>query len=209
MTRARAMFEDMHLVYAGMGGVAAMMVCVATMFGTMRLTANERPDSLAAMVTFLATPGSSADAAPIDVAGHARWTARSSAANETAEEDAVFALAATLTRGPGNAGLEPLRSVGRRAASRRLRAPADAVDPIDNNAKLIEGLLDAVARARLGPKQAEGLPASGNTFVWLVTHTTVRASQNTTVVDLPLPAAPASKKHAAFLSAGHPRFAPA
>ena len=91
-------------------------------------------------------------------------------------------------RGRG-AKLEPLRAGGRKAARS------------DDDAK-IEGLLDAVSRARFGP-QAEGLPASGS-MVWLITHTTVRASQSAAGVDLRLPASPPAKKRAAFRAAPRP-----
>src|SRR5206468_3209029 len=90
IARVRGMFDDMHLVYAGLGAVAAGLACVIVMAGTLRSITNERPDSLAAMVAFLATPGSSANAAAVDAVSHARFTARLSGANETAEEDAVF-----------------------------------------------------------------------------------------------------------------------
>jgi hypothetical protein len=55
-----------------------------------------------------------------------------------------------------------------------------------------------VSRARFGP--AEGLPTSGS-MVWLITHTTVRASQSASgagSADLRLPTAPPAKKRAAF-----------
>lgn len=185
VARVRGMFDDMHLVYAGLGSAAATMVCVIIMLGMMRFASSARPDSLAAMVACLATPGSSANAVAIDAASHARWTARFSAANETAEEDAVFTLAEMLTRAGRGATLELLRTGGRSTARS------------DDDAK-IEGLLDAVSRARFGP--AEGLPASGS-MVWLITHTTVRASQSASgagSADLRLPTAPPAKKRAAF-----------
>ena len=193
VARVRGMFDDMHLVYAGLGSAAATMVCVIIMLGMMRFASSERPDSLAAMVACLATPGSSANAVAIDAASHARWTARFSAANETAEEDAVFTLAEMLTRAGRGAKLEALRADGPKAGRS------------NDDAKQIEGLLDAVSRARFGPAQAEGLPASGS-MVWLITHTTVRASQSASgpgSADLRLPAPPA-KKRAAFRAEPRP-----
>ena len=106
--RAQRMFDDMHLVYAGVGATAATAVCVVIMLSMLRFASFGRPDatpaadgrsdSLAAMLDVLATPGSSADAMAIDSASHARWAARLQAANETAEQDAVFALDAIVTR---------------------------------------------------------------------------------------------------------------
>lgn len=185
VARVRGMFDDMHLVYAGVGATVATMVCVVIMLGMLRFASSERPDSLAAMVACLATPGANANAVAIDAASHARWTARFSAANETAEQDTVFALADLLTHEGRDAKLEPLRS---------------GKTPRDRDAQAIEGLLDAVSRARFGP--AEGLPISGS-MVWLIAHTTVRASQSASGADLRLPTVPA-KKRAAFLGAPSP-----
>jgi putative zinc finger protein len=191
VVRVRAMFDDMHLVYAGVGATVATMVCVVIMLSMMRFASSERPDSLAAMVACLAVPGSNANAVAIDPESHARWTARFSAANESAEQETVFALAEALTRDGRDTKLEPLHAAGRRTVQG------------ETDAKLIEGLLDAVSRARFGPPQAEGLPASGS-MVWLIAHTTVRASQSaTTAADLPLPTVPA-KKRAAFRAAPRP-----
>src|SRR5439155_321781 len=78
---------------------------------------------------------SCADAMATDAAAHARWTARFQAANESAEQDAVFALAAAISREGRIAGLDRLRARGLKAAA--------------NDANLIESLMDAVSRARL------------------------------------------------------------
>ena len=196
VARVGAMFEDMHLVYAGLGAAAAAMVCVVIMLGMMRFATNERSDSLAAMVAFLAMPGSTANAVAIDAESHARWSARYEAANETAEHEAVFTLAAVLTREGRIAKLEHLR------ASDRKTAAGKPENPGIGEAKLIEGLLDAVSRARLEPSQAEGSPAA-NSVVWMITRTTVRATQSSTPVDLPLPAAP-KKRAAKALTAALP-----
>ena len=179
----RGMFDDLHLVYAGCGAAVATTVCLVIMLSMMRFASSERPDSLAAMVAFLATPGSSADAIVIDAASHARWTARFQAANESAEQDAVFALAAVVTREGRIADLERLRAQGHKAAS--------------DDAKVIEGLLDTVSRARLEGGPTDGLP-SPLSIVGLVTRTTVRATSGAArALDLVLPAA---KKRAATLS---------
>jgi len=175
--RVRGMFDDMHLVYAAGGAAIATLVCVAVMLGMMRFASRERPDSLAAMVAFLTIPGSTADAIIIDPASQARWTARFQAANESAEQDAVFALAAVLNRAahPGR--------VDRFGASRA--ASLHAVSTED--AKVIETLMDEVSRARFDAVNSDAMSAAN--MVWIVTHTTVRASNATQGVDLPLPAA--------------------
>jgi len=185
VARVRDMFDDMHLVYAGFGAAAATVVCLVIMLSMMRFASSERSDSLAAMVAFLATPGSSADAIAIDAASHARWTARFQAATESAQQDAVFALSNVLTREGRLADLERLRARRHKAAS--------------DEANMIEGLLDAVSRARL---EADGLPSAAG-IVGIMTHTTVRATTSAArALDLVLPTA---KKRAAFLASASSR----
>jgi hypothetical protein len=181
-SRMREMFDDMHLVYAGVGATVATVVCVLIMLSMMRFATNERPDSLAAIMTVMATPlecESGNDLA--DVSGcRARWTARFQRANETAEQDAVFTLEAVITHQGGRlANLEALRSHNRHTSL--------------SQAKLIEGLLDAVSRARFEATQALLMPDLTG-VVWFVEHATVRASTKP-ALDLPLP----PKKRAAVL----------
>jgi len=186
MAGVRSMFDDMHLVYAGFGAAVATVLCVAVMLGMMRFASRERPDSLAAMVAFLTIPGSTADAIVIDPASQARWTARFQAANESAEQDAVFALAAVLTRDPRVGHLD--RFGGRNASGLHAVSTEDA--------KLIETLMDEVSRARFDAVNSDAISATN--MVWIVTHTTVRATNAAPGVDLPLPAA---KKRASLPTA--------
>jgi hypothetical protein len=186
LARVHAMFDDMHLVYAGFGAAVATAVCLVIMLGMMRFAADERPDSLAAMVAVLSSPSSSADLIAVDPVSHARWTARFQAANEIAEQDAVFALANVVARQGRISPLDRLRARGKAA-----------IDQAD----LIEGLMDAVSRARL-EGAADGV-AAASSLVWLVTHTTVRATNTSRTLDLVLPA---SKKRAAI---ANPQLRPA
>jgi anti-sigma factor RsiW len=183
--RAQRMFDDMHLVYAGVGATAATAVCVVIMLSMLRFASFGRPDatpavdgrtdSLAAMLDVLATPGSNADAMAIDGASHARWAARLQAANETAEQDAVFALDAIVTRDGRLPNLHRLRTRGHK-----------------EELNLIEALSDTVTRARIEPGAIDAAQTAANsTMVWLVTRTTVRPSKGIGV-DLQLP--PAAKK---------------
>jgi len=174
-SRVREMFDDMHLVYAGVGATVATAFCVIIMLSMMRFATNERPDSLAAIMTVMATPlecESGNDFA--DASGcRARWMARFQRANETAEQDAVFALEAVITHQGGRlANLEALRGRNNRHTT-------------VSQAKLIEGLLDAVSRARFDATQALLMPDL-NGVVWFVEHATVRASTKP-ALDLPLP----------------------
>lgn len=188
--RAREMFDDMHLVYAGLGAAAATMVCVIIMLGMMRFATHERPDSLAAIVNFLASPGSNANPVAIDAAiSMPRALDAAISADSSAEEDAVFALVAVVTREGRIENLEMLRAndPGRRGV---------------NEAKVVENLMDAISRARFEPAQRAGLPVAVN-MVWLVAHTTVRATKHH-----PLdPVLPTVRKRAASLFKSGPGLA--
>jgi hypothetical protein len=184
--RVREMFADMHLVYAGLGATAATVVCVIIMLGMMRFATKERPDSLAALVNFLATPGSNAN--PLDVDGWMQMPRALDAAisaDSTAEDDAVFAVAAVVTREGRIGNLEMLRANGARARVGGAKQE-----------RVVENLMDAISRARFEPAQKAGLPVAVN-MVWLVASTTVRGNKHHVLE----PAVPSIKKRAASLHA--------
>jgi len=185
LSRAREMFDDMHLVYAGLGAAAATVACVVIVLGMMRFAQaghqNASPAaSLAALMTLVATPETSANTIAIDPASHARGTARFHAANETAAEDAVFELASVVTREGRLVNLDRLRK-GHKAT----RAEA----------KAIEELLEAVTRATIDTGWSEnGAPGAAQGMIWFVTRMTVRANK---AVDVDLPIPPVKTKRTA------------
>jgi hypothetical protein len=185
-SRIRAMFDDMRLGYAGLGAAAATAVCVVIMLGMMRFATDERSDSLAAIVTLLATPLDCERGNDLtDASGcRSRWEERRQRANEWAEQDAVFTLDFVVTQQQHGRlfSLSVLRE-GRHAA---------AIDQV----RVIEDLLEAVSRARLDRSTLTELPSSYNNMLWLVEHATVRATKQPPL-DVPLP----PKKRAASLTA--------
>jgi hypothetical protein len=182
----RTMFEDMHLVYAGLGAAGATALCVVIMLGMMRFATAGRPDSLAAIVNVLATPLECESGNDLtDTSGcRARWAGRfqraNELANETAELDAVFELDNVVTQ-RHLTNLETLRSRGgpggRRSAARQVEL-----------AMVVEGLLETVSRSRL-----EIASSSAANMIWMVEHATVRASKPP-ALDPP----PAKKRAAVF-----------
>jgi len=170
--RMRVAFDDMHLVYAGLGAAAATAVCVIIMLGMMRFATTDRPDSLAAVMTVLATPLECESGNDItDASGcRARWAERFARANESDEQEAVFALEAVLLQRGHLPNLEALRRTRRRASIEEL--------------EVIEDLLDVVSRSRLDPSLSVRMAKS----IWIFEQTTVRASQQTAPLDVPLPA---------------------
>jgi hypothetical protein len=172
LARVREAFDDMHLVYAALGAATATAVCVVIVLGMMRFATTDRPDSLAAVMTVLATPLECESGNDItDASGcRARWAERFARANESDEQEAVFALEAVLLRQGQLANLEALR---------RTRRPASIEER-----EVIEELLDVVSRSRLGPSPWVRMPSA----IWLFEQTTVRASQQPPALDVPLPA---------------------
>ena len=170
--RIREAFDDMHLVYAGLGAAAATAVCVVIMLSMMRFATTDRPDSLAAVMTVLATPLECESGNDItDASGcRARWAERFARANESDEQEAVFALEAVVLRQGHLANLDVLRRTRHRASIEEL--------------EVIEELLDVVSRSRLDPSLSIRMSKS----IWLFEQTTVRASQQTPPLDVPLPA---------------------
>lgn len=159
----RDMFADIRLVYAGVGAAVSCAVCVVIMLGMMRYATNERPDSLAAIVTLVATPLECEAGSGVTDAQECRtrWETRFRVANESAQQDSVFELDAVVTHQSGHLeDLELLRT-GRRAAA--------------GQAKAIELLLDSVTRSRLEGTLSMSGPVAAS-MLWLVEHATVRAT---------------------------------
>lgn len=191
LARVRDMFDDIRLVYAGFGAATATVVFVTIMLGMMRFATNERPDSLAAIVTLVSSTieceSGNAGNDLTDASGcRERWEARFQRANESAEQDSVFALDAVVTHQSGQlANLETLRT-GRRGSA--------------GQAKTIEALLDAVSRSRLERAMPIGTPVVAS-MVWLVEHATVRAAATAKPTPLepiaPKKRADAERAHAA------------
>lgn len=180
LANVRDMFDDIRLVYAGLGAAMATVACVVIMLGMMRFATSERPDSLAAIVTLVATPLECENIDVSDTGGcRARWEARFKSANESAEQESVFALDEVVTHQSGHlANLETLRT-GRRAAAGRALA--------------IETLLDSVTRLRLEGKPTLAVAVPGS-VVWLVERATVRASVIKPPVLDPVVPAPLKKR---------------
>jgi hypothetical protein len=161
--RALALLDDKRMVYAGLGAALASAACVLIVLGMMHFATRERPDSLAAIVNLLASPGSNLNPVPIDpsvLLPRALDESFSASRTGMGGEDAVYALSALVTREGRVENLELLHALGQ---------PSHA-----GEAKLIEHLLDTVGRARLEPAKIAGAPVAVN-MVWLVARTTVRA----------------------------------
>jgi hypothetical protein len=174
--RTRDVLDDQHVVYAGIGAAAATVVCVLILLSMMRFATRERPDSLAAIVSLLASPkvvavdenapGTNKNPVVVDArmlmprALDQLFLSAASASDETA-----FTLSAIVTREGRVVNLEWHSPSGR--TPKRGSREAEAVDT----------LLSTASVARFEPARVAGLPVAVN-MVWLVANTTVRAPKS-------------------------------
>ncbi len=148
-------FDDMRLSFAALGATAATLASILIMTGIFYFgPRSERPDSLAAMMETLGAQSASTDGMLLP---RAYPTPDSGTALRTNEEDAVFALAAVVTRQGRIANLELVL----------------AEQPTGSDRARVLRLLDDLSRSRFEPARFGGSPVAVN-VVLLVTHTTVR-----------------------------------
>ncbi len=166
------LFDDMHLVWAAMGASVATLACVAAALGLMRLTLREQPASMKAIIVAMADPGSNRN--PLSPDGRMLMPTASLAGLVDPpmmdREDAVFALAAVVTREGTVRHLELLLQDSGHA-------------PVGDRA--IGALLDAVAQTRFEPARALGGAPVAVNMVWLVAQTRVRG-KTISLVPMPL-----------------------
>jgi anti-sigma factor (TIGR02949 family) len=159
--RVGRMLDDLHLVWAGLGAATATLACAATLFVIGYLAPPERADSISGLLSALASPVASEPPPVVDHEISPPRVTRDApvravlVSTPPTEEDLVFALAAVVTQDGRLANPEVL------LANRRDR-------------QTIVRLMNAVAEARFEPASYRGAPVAAN-FVWLLTHTTVRA----------------------------------
>lgn len=152
--RVHEALEDMHMVYAGLGAVAATLVFMTIMWGMMRFAIGER------------SPGSNQNPVVVDarmLLPRALDQTFLTATSGQSDEGAVT-LSAVVTREGRIVNLE-------------LHSGAGQTPPRDGSeAEALQSLLGAMARARFEPARVAGLPVAVN-MVWMVAHTTVRAAK--------------------------------
>jgi hypothetical protein len=153
--QVREWFQDMHLVWAGLGATCAMLVCIFVSAGVLHAASQERPDSLAGIISTIAS-GSTDPKRLVDTAHENSELLDTTEALPTGE-DADLMLSAFVTRD------------GRIQNVALLEEEARAhVRP-----ETVLAMIDAASRARFAPAQTGAFPGGVN-VVWLVTSTTVK-----------------------------------
>jgi Putative zinc-finger len=161
--QVRDLFQDMHLVWAGLGASAAMAICIFASAGVLQAAShNEKPESLAGIISTLANQGTNDN--PLRLAGSMLAPrALLDTPMPTTAEDVEWALSAVVTREGRIQNLEVLAAEQARALQ---------VKP-----EVVLAMLNAASRARFEPAISGGIPVAVN-VVWLVTSTTVKGRED-------------------------------
>jgi len=155
-TRIVALFQDMHLVWAGIGATVATLICVVGSASVLHAANQGRPDSLAAVISLLANPGSNANPVRLNYDMMAP-RAVTDPAIEMSEEDAEYAFSAVVSREGRVQGIEVINNA---------RPPG--------NRAVVNAMLNEAYRVQFAPAQARTGDAVAVSMVWLVANTTVK-----------------------------------
>jgi Putative zinc-finger len=151
--QVRDRFQDMHLIWAGLGASVAVFFCVFASAGVLHAASQERPDSLAGIISTIASGSSD----PVRLAGTAF---ENHALLDTTEAlDADLMLSAFVTRDGRIQNVELLEE----------QARALQVQP-----EVVLAMVEAASRARFSPAQIGAAFPGGVNVVWFVTSTTVK-----------------------------------
>jgi hypothetical protein len=153
-------FQDMHLVWAGLGASVATAICLIGSASVLHAANQERPNSMARVISVLASPGSNDNPLRLNYEMLAP-RAVTDAAIEIAEEDALYALSAVVSR----------------------EGRVQGVSVIDQPSSVrpgVNAMLNEAYRVQFAPAIERG-DAVAVSMVWLVTNTTVKGRPDETM----------------------------
>jgi putative zinc finger protein len=156
-TRVRCLFEDMHLVWAGLGATLATLFCVFASAGVLQAASQERPDSLAGIINTIVAADANDPMRLAPTVIENRALLDTTEAMQSTGGDAELMLSALVTREGRIQNLEVLEE----------QARALHVKP-----EVMLAMIEAASRARF-ERQSGHLGGAIN-VVWLVTTTTVK-----------------------------------
>ena len=154
--QAVALFQDMHLVWAGIGATVATLICIVGSASVLHAANQELPESLAGVIALLANPGSNANPVRLNYEMMAP-RAVTDAAIKMSEGDAEYALSAVVSREGRVQGIEMINDA----------------QPYSKRA-VVNAMLNEAYRVQFSPAQARTGDAVAVSMVWLVASTTVR-----------------------------------
>ena len=146
-------FQDMHLVWAGIGASVATLICVVGSASVLHAANQDRPNSMARVISVLASPGSNDNPLRLNYEMNAP-RAVMDALIEMSEEDVEYALSAVVSREGRVQGVKVINQ------------------PPTTNAE-VNAMLNEAYRMKFAPATARG-DAVAVSMVWLVANTTVK-----------------------------------
>jgi hypothetical protein len=156
LTQLRESFEDMHLVWAGLGASFAMLFCIFASAGVLHAANQERPDSLAGIISTIAS-GAIDPVRLVDSAYENKPLLDTTESLPMGGETDLM-LSAFVTR---DGRIQNVALLEEQARELRVRP------------EVVLAMIEAASRARFSPTQASAHPGGVN-VVWLVTSTTVK-----------------------------------
>lgn len=150
-----SLFQDMHLVWAGLGATVATIICVIGSASVLHAANQQHPNSMANVISILANPGSNENPMRLNYEMLAPSVVMESPIT-TSEEDVEYTLSAVVSKEGRVQGVEVIPSATRRGGA-------------VNNA-----MLNDAYRTQFAPAQARGGDAVAVSMVWLVASTTVK-----------------------------------
>lgn len=173
-SRVREMVADSRLLWPALGATAAVLLCVSASVSVLRASTIQEPDSLAAMISALGSPGS--EMRPLRPADNGISFPRlseddgmrtSGTIEQIPEEDVIYAFRTVIGRDGSLANWELLSGDDTPPVDRRAVARVAAQEM---------ALLNAVSKARFVPAQTPLGHAVAVDMVWLIAKTTVAAA---------------------------------
>lgn len=144
-------FQDMHLVWAGLGASMATAICVIGSASVLHAANQERPNSMARVIAVLASPGSNDNPIRLNYEMSAP-RAVTDAAIDMAQEEGEYTLSAVVSREGLVQGVEMINQPDRPG---------------------VNAMLNEAYRMKFAPATARG-DAVAVSVLWLVSNTTVK-----------------------------------
>jgi hypothetical protein len=157
---ARA-FEDLHLVYAGLGAMSATLSCVAAIAGLLYFAPAQRDDSLSGLLAAMAAPGSNRNPLSLDERMEL----------PRLDDDHVGVLEGLPE---GTTPHPTALAVAGILTQEGVVAQASFLPAKEDN-ELERRVMRAVSTTRFRPAQRDGSPVAVN-LIWLFEQTTVRGT---------------------------------
>ena len=149
-----ALFQDMHLVWAGLGATVATMICVIGSASVLHAANQQQPGSFANVISILASPGSNENPMRLNYEMMAPRAVSAAPIEMTSEEDSEYALSAVVSREGDVQGVE-------------------VINQSRSKDRSVNAMLNDAYRVKFAPAQARG-DAVAVSMVWLVASTTVK-----------------------------------